>query len=286
MSKSQTATNLLVHPAADIFPMMSEEELVDLAEDIKANGLAHPLIIDAAGQLIDGRNRHAACLLAGVKPRFESLNGHDPLAYIASANLKRRNLSKGQQAMVLAMIYPEPEPGGRGKNVAARKTQETLGFSGERLRQARQVLAFSRPLAETVIKGSSLDEAVAKMKASLSSLSSEEVKKQRLRAEAPDLADAVAEGHIKLDDGIAALDKRIVDDRNAKRSATRGVNSLLAYLEPGEASPQEAASKWVQDIDFSIEPYPLPITRLRLERALEMAQAVLGHLIEEVEESE
>jgi hypothetical protein len=42
-----------------------------------------------------------------VEPRFEKLNGHDALAYIVSANLARRNLTNGQQAMALAMIYPK-----------------------------------------------------------------------------------------------------------------------------------------------------------------------------------
>ena len=30
-----------VHPAADVFPMMSDEELAELGEDIKKNGLIH-----------------------------------------------------------------------------------------------------------------------------------------------------------------------------------------------------------------------------------------------------
>ena len=33
-----------VHPAADVFPMMSDEELDALAADIKANGLKVPLL--------------------------------------------------------------------------------------------------------------------------------------------------------------------------------------------------------------------------------------------------
>src|SRR5271155_5626926 len=102
-----------VHPAADIFPIMSDEELKDLAADIEANGLIHPVIVDADDQVIDGRNRLAACKLAGVKPTFEKLNGQDPLAYIVSANLARRNLTKGQQAMAYAKIYPEGKRGAK-----------------------------------------------------------------------------------------------------------------------------------------------------------------------------
>jgi hypothetical protein len=38
VTKPQT-TKWPVHPIADLFPMMTDEELADLAADIKANGL-------------------------------------------------------------------------------------------------------------------------------------------------------------------------------------------------------------------------------------------------------
>jgi hypothetical protein len=53
-----------VHPAADKFPMMEEEELDELAQDIKANGLQQPLVVaevDGQMMLIDGRTRRMAC---------------------------------------------------------------------------------------------------------------------------------------------------------------------------------------------------------------------------------
>jgi ParB-like chromosome segregation protein Spo0J len=121
-----------VHPSAAVFPMMTDDELADLAADIKENGLLHPIVRDADGVLIDGRNRLRACEIAGVEPSFTTLNGHDATALIVSANLNRRNLTKGQQAMALAMIYPEPAKGGRGK-----KALGTDGFSQARLSQAR-----------------------------------------------------------------------------------------------------------------------------------------------------
>jgi hypothetical protein len=63
--------------------------------------------------------------------------------------------------MALAMMYPDGERG-RGKNAEARKAQVSGGFSSERLRQARQVLAHRRSLAEDVIKGTKrLDDALA-----------------------------------------------------------------------------------------------------------------------------
>jgi hypothetical protein len=117
--------------------------------------------IPASGQRFRGFISLAACKIAKVEPRFEQLNWRDALAYIVSANLARRNLTKGQQAMALAMIYPEPERG-CGKKDEARQAAVSAGFSGRRLAEARSVLRHSHVLADSVIKGSvSLDEALA-----------------------------------------------------------------------------------------------------------------------------
>jgi hypothetical protein len=97
-----------VHPVADFFPMMSDEELDDLAANIRANGLIHSIVVDKDGFLIDGRNRARACEIAGIEPKTVPFEGDDPRAYIIGSNIARRHMSKGQQAMVVAMMYPEP----------------------------------------------------------------------------------------------------------------------------------------------------------------------------------
>jgi hypothetical protein len=56
----------------------------------------------------------------------------------------RRNLTKGQQAMALARIYPEPEKGGRGKKSEATKLREARGFGR---RMARRSARSARPRA-------------------------------------------------------------------------------------------------------------------------------------------
>ena len=53
---------------AEVFRMMLDDELADLAADIKVNGLLSPIIIDDTGLLIDGLNRLAACRIARVEP--------------------------------------------------------------------------------------------------------------------------------------------------------------------------------------------------------------------------
>lgn len=94
------AGDLKPHPAADLFPMMSTVELASLAADIKRGGLLHPIVLlEDEGQrlIVDGRNRFAACAIAGVEPRFIRFEG-DPFALVISANLERRHLGTGARA--------------------------------------------------------------------------------------------------------------------------------------------------------------------------------------------
>jgi hypothetical protein len=67
-----------IHPAAELFPLMSPEELRALGEDIKAHGLRNPIVISTGGCsrfaadrhanscLLDGRNRLDAMELVGI----------------------------------------------------------------------------------------------------------------------------------------------------------------------------------------------------------------------------
>jgi len=48
------------HPAAEMFPMMTDIELRELAADIQKNGLLEPVVL-YHGVVLDGRNRLAAC---------------------------------------------------------------------------------------------------------------------------------------------------------------------------------------------------------------------------------
>src|SRR5262245_31292829 len=139
---------LPVHPAAEIFPMMEDEELNELAEDIRTNGQIHPLVTKD-GQLIDGRNRREACKRAGVIPTTIELDGQDPAAYILGSNIRRRHMTKGQQAMATAMIFPDPEKRGRGN----KKSLLSKEFSQARISQARTVLKYTPEDAKNVLAG-------------------------------------------------------------------------------------------------------------------------------------
>jgi ParB-like chromosome segregation protein Spo0J len=88
------------HEAANIFPL-DEENIGDLAEDIRKNGQRVAIeLMD--GKILDGRRRWLACEKAGVKPITREVMVSDPVDYVISLNLHRRHLSASQRAMVSA----------------------------------------------------------------------------------------------------------------------------------------------------------------------------------------
>lgn len=90
------------HPAADIFPLMSETDLSELAQDISQRGLLEPVLLDEHDLILDGRNRLLACEQVQVDPHFRRYGGEDPVGDVVAFNLKRRHL-KASQRMAAAV---------------------------------------------------------------------------------------------------------------------------------------------------------------------------------------
>lgn len=99
-------SELEFHPVADIFPMMSDREFIDLVEDIREHGQREPVWLHADGRIIDGRNRYNACRRLGDEVKFRTYDGDDEslVAFVLSLNLHRRHLDESQRAMVAARI--------------------------------------------------------------------------------------------------------------------------------------------------------------------------------------
>src|SRR5690242_16836956 len=92
------------HPYAAVVPMLGQVELNALAADIQSNGLKQPIVL-LDGKILDGRNRYKACLMVNVEPAFRDYNGEgDPIDYIVSMNLCRRQLTASQKALAVAKI--------------------------------------------------------------------------------------------------------------------------------------------------------------------------------------
>ena len=146
------------HPLADVFPMMGDVELKELADDIKKNGL-RDLICLYEDKILDGRNRYAACKMIGIDPtvRCYSMTKEDfeerhitPLKYITSLNLHRRHLSLSQRTVIavkLADIEHGQVGGGHdrqiGKSTALVSQAEAatlLNVSESMVHKARKII--------------------------------------------------------------------------------------------------------------------------------------------------
>jgi hypothetical protein len=91
------------HPLSEVFPLLGDSALSELADDIREHGLREP-IITHEGLILDGRNRYRACQRAEVTPQYREFNGSDPVAYVISVNLHRRHLNESQRSMVAAKL--------------------------------------------------------------------------------------------------------------------------------------------------------------------------------------
>ena len=74
------------HEFATVFPMLGDDDLQQLADDIERNGQRFPVIVDEDGLVLDGRNRATACRMLGIEPRVEVFSGSDAekLEYVVS----------------------------------------------------------------------------------------------------------------------------------------------------------------------------------------------------------
>lgn len=134
-TKGSWRDQIAVHSAADVFPLMSPDELQELADDIKVNGLQVPVtfyVNDRKIVVIDGRNRLDALESLGWVLGFdaEDFSGElyakrpgeiedvvvpaedafeDPTAFVISANIRRRHLTKQQRADLIVQVIKASE---------------------------------------------------------------------------------------------------------------------------------------------------------------------------------
>jgi hypothetical protein len=147
--------HLKVHPAADLFPLMSESELRELGEDIKKHGLSNPVTLwrddDDGGKLylLDGRNRLDAMAEVGIQffsttkdirtPNGQTLSKTlpdppgayaletDPYAFVVSANITRRHLTAEQKRDLIAnVLKATPEKSNRQIASIAKADDKTI----------------------------------------------------------------------------------------------------------------------------------------------------------------
>lgn len=179
---------LEIHPAAELFPMMSEDEYEGLRDDIAANGCEERLVV-WRGYLIDGRNRLRACNEVGIEPDILVLpDNADPWDYVISHNLHRRHLTTSQRAVVAAKIAElqigenQHSNEGVGKTTpSAKNAAESLNVDRSTVFKAKTVLKEGSPeLVEAVERGEvSVNRAAEIAKTTPKEKQAEEAKKPK-----------------------------------------------------------------------------------------------------------
>jgi hypothetical protein len=127
---------LLIHPATELFPMLSPEELAALSENIKKNGLKVPVevrTIDGKDYLVDGRNRLDAATHAGLdweklECKKKKATHEEVIRDVVSLNLQRRNLTVTQRGVLAEEMANLPH-GGAIYSSKKNESAQALSFS-------------------------------------------------------------------------------------------------------------------------------------------------------------
>ena len=187
------------HEVANIFPLMTGEEFNELKRDIAENGLREPIWLHADGRILDGRNRHRACVESGIAPIFRTWDGKGSLvSFVLSLNLHRRHLTSGQRAMVAVDILPMLEEEARERQKAAGAAGVAFGILGGR--------GNKKPLDQKIDQGVSDEDVCEKRNPQASEKAAEIVGSnhqyvsdaKKIAERSPELAEKVRAGEVSI----------------------------------------------------------------------------------------
>jgi ParB-like chromosome segregation protein Spo0J len=163
------------HKIASIVPMMSGTEYEEFKKDIEANGIHEPRIWTLDGKILDGRNRYRACdeLGIGAGLDYREYGGPDPVQFVLSLNVMRRQLTASQLGMVAARMANLSQ----GRKVKTKASQDAslavtqrqaarlIGVSRRTLQRASFIIKTGDPeVIEAIEKGTlTLPEAMARI---------------------------------------------------------------------------------------------------------------------------
>jgi ParB-like chromosome segregation protein Spo0J len=256
---------LPVHPVAALFPMMTEDELTDLAVDIKTNGLVHPIvrgdwIEDGEPQygIVDGRNRRAACTLAGVEPTFTEFTGADATSFIISSNISRRHLTVGQIAMTIALARRVENPaeppslGGRGKRGGYSELARLAGVDRKRISEATLVMEYAAEMVDEVMTNNRrLDAAY---KAAVERQRAKEWRTEgmeKLRKAAPEMGERVDKGELTFEEARTLLIDRDKTEAQVRQTAFQMLADFVRLTDGITKTPRlQELPEWLKNDEY------------------------------------
>src|SRR5262252_1955791 len=151
-ASSSWRSTLSIHPAAELFPRMTPEELRALGEDIIKNVLTSPIVLwqpdsKSPARLLDGISRLDAIEIATGSPVIVGApsimagqhfiacdkvivlgKSVDPYAFVISANIHRRHLTAEQKREIIAaLLKANPERSNNATAKIAKVDDKTVG---------------------------------------------------------------------------------------------------------------------------------------------------------------
>jgi len=187
---------------------MDDAKLHELAEDIQKNGQLVPVWL-YEGKILDGRNRWAACKIAGVDPKTKEYTGEEPTAFAVSLNDRRRHMNKGSLAAVAAELEPFFAAD------AKRRYEQTVGRPKKSVEKVPPISAPQPKAREEAAKSVGVnDRYVSDAK--------------KVKTEAPEVFERLKAGKITLQDAKREVAKKPTDDwrqdeRDRQAQVTDGI---------------------------------------------------------------
>lgn len=210
------------HPAADAFPWLGEDELQELADDIREHRQEYKVVRLHDERVIDGRNRELACRIADVEPQYrtEDMTEDEVIDFVISANVHRRNLSASQRAMAAAELA--------------------------NMKQGRPAKTGTGAPFPTDHKENKHSVADAAQKLDVSERSVKSAKK--VKDKAPELTDAVKSGELDVKTAAAVADlprrerKKVAESDDPKAAAKKALAKAEAKKPDPEPNPDSDES--------------------------------------------
>jgi N6-adenosine-specific RNA methylase IME4 len=141
---------LTFHPLVEIFPPMERTAFTAFVRDIQEHGIREP-ITTYRGQILDGRNRFFAAEQLGIECPTREYTGDNPLAFVISMNLQRRQLSESQRAMAAARAANmrsgarTDRPSPKSDEVSAADAAKRFTVARSQVFEAKTVIATGSP---------------------------------------------------------------------------------------------------------------------------------------------
>lgn len=216
------------HPIADVWPMMDEAKIAELAEDIRKNGQLVPVWL-YQDKILDGRNRWAACKIAGVEPKTKEYAGDEPTGFAVSLNDRRRHMGKSALAAVAAELEPHFAEDAKRRQQKAGKEHGRGQKLPEKVPEANKGDGDARKAAAVSVGVN--DRYVSDAK--------------KVKTEAPEVFERLKAGKITMQDAKRELAKKPTDDwRQDERDRQAQVNEGITVV--ANASADKNLIVWAE----------------------------------------